>query len=309
MKELAFNDLVRLPAVEAYEAAFRRATGVPLRVVPPDEPKGRLSLGACENKFCAVVGGSPAACQACLQTQMRLQRLAAKKLVPQQVYCSAGLTEVVVPVLVAGRHVANLLSGQVFRREPTQRDFNLIIKMLGAGLGEDWQKKARRAYFETPVVPAERFQAILELLNVFAEYLAEQVSRQAIVCSEVEPKAIAHAKEFVQSHVEEPITLEQVVDHVHVSRFYFCKLFKKATGMTFTEYVARVRVEKAKALLVDSSMRISEVVYAAGFGSIPRCNSVFKQHVGMPPTEYRTALRSQALASMPRAAPLSLELT
>jgi AraC-like DNA-binding protein len=40
-------------------------------------------------------------------------------------------------------------------------------------------------------------------------------------------------------------------------------------------------------------MRISEVVFAAGFGSIPRFNSVFKRYVGMPPTEYRTTLRAQ----------------
>jgi AraC-like DNA-binding protein len=39
-------------------------------------------------------------------------------------------------------------------------------------------------------------------------------------------------------------------------------------------------------------MRISEVVFAAGFGSIPRFNSVFKRHVGMSPTEYRGALDS-----------------
>jgi AraC-like DNA-binding protein len=83
------------------------------------------------------------------------------------------------------------------------------------------------------------------------------------------------------------------VEHVHVSRFYFCKLFKKATGMTLTEYVSRVRIERAKTLLVDPTMRISEVVFAAGFGSIPRFNSVFKRYVGMPPTEYREALRSQ----------------
>jgi len=82
------------------------------------------------------------------------------------------------------------------------------------------------------------------------------------------------------------------VQHVNVSRFYFCKLFKKATGMTLTEYVSRVRVEKAKALLVDPSMRVSEVVYASGFGSIPRFNSVFKRYVGVPPTEYRAGLRS-----------------
>jgi len=131
------------------------------------------------------------------------------------------------------------------------------------------------------------------LLTMFAQYLAEYTSRHVIAASNDEPTAVANAKRFVQEHVEEPITLEKVVKHVNVSRFYFCKLFKKATGMTLTEYVSRVRVEKAKSLLVNPSMRISEVVFAAGFGSIPRFNSVFKRYVGMPPTEYRTTLRSQ----------------
>jgi len=168
----------------------------------------------------------------------------------------------------------------------------MVVKMLGEGLSDDWIKKTRKAYFETPVLTAERFQAATQLLQVFAQYLADVASRQAIACAESDPKPVANAKEFIQSHVEETITLDQVVRHVNVSRFYFCKLFKKATGLTLTEYVARVRIEKAKTLLSDPNSRISEVVFASGFGSIPRFNTVFKRHVGMPPTEYRATLRS-----------------
>jgi AraC-like DNA-binding protein len=214
-----------------------------------------------------------------------------RKLAPQQIHCFAGLTVVAMPVLLGHRHVATLLSGQVFRREPTERDFAMVAKMLDGEANGDWLKKARRTYFETPVVTVERFQAIVELVKVFAQYLADCASRHAIASSTGEPSAVADAKKFVQLHVEEPVTLARVAGHVNVSPFYFCKLFKKATGMTLTEYVARVRVEKAKTLLVDPSLRISEVVFAAGFGSIPRFNSVFKRYVGMPPTEYRATLR------------------
>jgi AraC-like DNA-binding protein/ligand-binding sensor protein len=282
VKQLAFDDLARLPVIRFYESAFRKATGVSLKVAPPEE-----------NAFCALVASTPVGCDACLETQERVQRSAARKLAPQQISCYAGLTVVAVPVVVGGRHVATLLSGQVFRREPTERDFAMVAKMVRGGLNGDWEKKARKAYFETPVVTVERFQAVVQLLNVFAQYLADYASKHALAPSAGEPVPVASAKEFVQSHVEEPITLAQVVRHVNVSRFYFCKLFKRATGMTLTEYVSRVRVEKAKTLLVDSSLRISEVVYAAGFGSIPRFNSVFKRYVGMPPTEYRATLREQ----------------
>ena len=292
MKEVAFGDLARLPVVQYYEAAFRKATGVSLKVVSPDEAALHLSFGPLDNPFCSLVASTPRGCAACLETEARARRSAAIKRVPQQFHCYAGLTVIAVPVIAGGLHVATLLSGQVFRREPTQRDFSMVTKMIGGGLNGDWEKKARKAYFETPVVTVDECQAILQLLNVFAQYLADLAGRHAIAFSEAEPKAVASAKQFVQSHAEEPITLAQVVEHVHVSRFYFCKLFKKATGMTLTEYVSRVRVEKAKELLVDPAMRVSEVVYAAGFGSIPRFNSVFKRYVGMPPTEYRAGLHT-----------------
>ncbi len=293
MNPVSFHELARLPVLGFYEAAFHKATGVPLRVVGPDQPRERLGLGVTENEFCTLVAGTPVGCEACRDLQIRAHRSIVAKRAPYQIACFAGLTDVAVPVLIGDRHVATLLSGQVFRREPTERDFTLVTKMLGQDDNEPWKRKARKAYFATPVVTADRFQAIIQLLGMFAQYVADYASRQAVAATTGEPPAVTSAKAYVQAHVEEPITLAQVVEHVAVSRFYFCKLFKRATGMTLTDYVARVRVEKAKSLLIDPSMRVSEVAYASGFGSIPHFNSVFKKYLGMAPSDYRDALRRE----------------
>src|SRR5690242_16549510 len=164
MKPVAFGDLSRLPVVQFYETAFRKATGVSLKVVPPVAAPQLRHFGPSENAFCALVASSPPGCSACLETEARAQRNAARKLSTQQIYCYAGLTVVAAPVVVGERHVATLLSGQVFRREPTERDFLIVLKMLGDGLSSDWVKKARKAYFETPMLTAERFQAAIQLL-------------------------------------------------------------------------------------------------------------------------------------------------
>jgi AraC-like DNA-binding protein/ligand-binding sensor protein len=293
MNQITFDDLVCWPVVHNYEASYRKVTGMTIKVVSPDESTKRQSLGEFENPFCSLVTRTPAGCEACLECERHAQRSAGKKLVAQQISCFSGLTDIAVPVLVNGRHVATLMSGQVFRRPPTERDFQMVIKMLKHDQDADWEKKTRKAYFESPVITSDRLQAMLELLNVFAQYLSDYASRRAISTSAEEPKPVASAKQFVLSHAEEPITLAQVVRHVNVNRFYFCRLFKKTTSMTLTEYVARVRVEKAKTLLVNPSLRISEIVFAAGFGSIPQFNSVFKRIAGMPATEYRETLRSQ----------------
>jgi len=55
---------------------------------------------------------------------------------------------------------------------------------------------------------------------------------------------------------------------VHVSPFHFCKIFKRATGMTFTDFVNRARVEKARKMLMCPEARITEVAYDVGFQSL-----------------------------------------
>jgi AraC-like DNA-binding protein/ligand-binding sensor protein len=291
MNLLSFDELRKLPVIDFYEESFRKAMGIPITVVAPGIPTQRLGIGLAENAFCRLVAGSPSGCDACHEAQVRALAGAAHRRAPHQIACFAGLTDVAVPVIVGETHLATMLSGQVLRREPTERDFVMIARMVGKENDARWRSDARKAYFATPVVTADRLQAIIQLLGMFAEYLGEYATRQALARSPSEPPAVAKAKEYVETHLDKAIALEQVVRHVGVSRFYFCKLFKKATGMTLTEHISRMRLEKAKAMLVDPSVRISEVAFAAGFGSIPQFNSVFKRYVGVAPTEYRESLR------------------
>ena len=81
---------------------------------------------------------------------------------------------------------------------------------------------------------------------------------------------------------------------MHVTTFYFCKTFKKATSLTFTEYLGRVRIEKAKALLLNPHLRISEIAYEVGFQSLTHFNRIFHQITGEAPTAFRNNGTSEA---------------
>ena len=74
---------------------------------------------------------------------------------------------------------------------------------------------------------------------------------------------------------------------MHVSIFYFCRVFRKAVGLTFTDYLGRVRVEEAKMLLLNPHLRVSEIAYAVGFQSLTHFNRVFRQLTGESPTRFR----------------------
>ena len=69
-------------------------------------------------------------------------------------------------------------------------------------------------------------------------------------------------------------------------------MFKKHTGINFTDYLSRVRIEKAKNLLLNPNLRVSEIAYEVGFQSLTHFNRVFKRVAGLAPSGYRAKLRS-----------------
>jgi AraC-like DNA-binding protein len=101
---------------------------------------------------------------------------------------------------------------------------------------------------------------------------------------------ITRAKDFIEKNQGDDLSLASVAGAVNASTFYFCKMFKKATGLTFTEYLGRVRVEKAKSFLLNPHLRVSEVAFEVGFQSLSQFNRVFKRITGLSPTEYRDRL-------------------
>jgi AraC-like DNA-binding protein len=88
----------------------------------------------------------------------------------------------------------------------------------------------------------------------------------------------------------EPLSLADVARAAGASVFHFCKVFRKSTGLKFTDYVARVRLEDAKTQLLNPNRRISEIAYDVGFQSLTQFNRVFKRVFGQSPTEFRAHL-------------------
>jgi AraC-like DNA-binding protein len=103
---------------------------------------------------------------------------------------------------------------------------------------------------------------------------------------------VRNAKSFIHQHLAEPMSLEAVASAVNVSPFHFCKLFKRATGLTFTDFVNRARVEKAKRMLMKPAARITEVAYDVGFQSLSHFNRSFRRIADESPTEFRSRMKN-----------------
>ena len=136
-------------------------------------------------------------------------------------------------------------------------------------------------------VSGSRFEAALTLVKTFALQMGELAGRILLEQQAAEPAAITKAKQYILENLDEPLKLDDVAAQVRVSPFYFCKLFKSTTGMTFTEFVNRQRIERAKRRLLDPSERITEIAYDIGYQSLSQFNRSFLRIVGESPTQFR----------------------
>ena len=282
------ESLSRSQIYQDYERAFSKTTGLPL-TLRPLEPWNLVHQGKkYENPFCALMAETNKSCAACLEVQQKIASAAGHG--PRTVRCFAGLCDTGVPVSVGDEVVGYLQTGQVHLKKPRKKQFNRVASdLVQWGMKVDL-RKLEEAYFQTQVLTPKQYESLIHLLTIFAQHLA-LVSNQLMVRHDnAEPPAITKAKKFIEAHQADEISLGDVASAVNTSTFYFCKMFKKATGINFTEYLARVRVEKAKNLLLNPNQRISEVAFASGFQSLSHFNRVFRRIAGESPTRYREKL-------------------
>lgn len=103
-------------------------------------------------------------------------------------------------------------------------------------------------------------------------------------------KIIEKIEEIVREKHASDLTIADVAHEIYLSPSYTGYLYKQETGRSFTEYLTRVRVEKAKELLRDTRLKIFEVAERVGFTNKSYFCSLFKEKTGLTPKEYRESL-------------------
>lgn len=98
---------------------------------------------------------------------------------------------------------------------------------------------------------------------------------------------VEEAKQYMETHLAEEVSLEEVADYIGLNPSYFSQLFKQSTGETFVQYRTRRRMEKAKKLLEQPQWRITDISGEVGYADHPHFTKTFKKYEGCLPSEYR----------------------
>ncbi len=93
---------------------------------------------------------------------------------------------------------------------------------------------------------------------------------------------------YINENYASPLSMSDVAAKFYLNASYFCKLFKEETGVTFTNYLMRVRVDNAKRLLSENSMKLYDVAAAVGYTNVQYFSTVFKDLEGITPSQFRS---------------------
>ncbi len=126
-------------------------------------------------------------------------------------------------------------------------------------------------------------------------HLAAFMCRNGFAASEGEAKSaelikIMPAIKYIEENFDKEITLNALCETINVSKYHFCRIFKKVTDITSAEYVNLYRLYRAENLLMGTSGSVSEIAFSCGFASIQYFNKMFKRYRACTPKEYRAMI-------------------
>ncbi|MGQ9571435.1 MAG: helix-turn-helix domain-containing protein [Thermodesulfovibrionales bacterium] len=172
-----------------------------------------------------------------------------------------------------------------FRNKIPSCDCNssLVLKIIKKMY---YEKLEKRDFYQLAVKNylTQLLLLILRHFRKFSTDLLEYTKRKKDI------ERLKNVFSFLQKHYTEDISLDIVAEMACMSPFYFCKFFKRVTGSTLMDYVFRLRIDRAKELLLSSDLTITEIAYETGFESHSYFDRIFRRFTKLSPHNYRYKL-------------------
>ena len=129
----------------------------------------------------------------------------------------------------------------------------------------------------------------IDLSAPYAPRIVCSASDEALLPSDADSvrTSIGQIQVFIDEHAGEALNLDRLADEAHLSKYHFARIFQEETGRSPWSYVLEARIRKAKALLEEDDLPLSQVALEAGFCDQSHLTKVFKREEGQTPGQYR----------------------
>ncbi len=136
----------------------------------------------------------------------------------------------------------------------------------------------------------DKCRSVQEIFDLHDTMFRDYVTRmRAVLRREVYSRQVYLCMDYIEQHLQQPLTVELLAEELKLSPSYLSVLFRKETGAAVSEYIRRRRIDTAKTLLQYTEFTCLEIAEYLAFSSDSHFSRVFREYTGMTPTAYRKA--------------------
>ncbi|MGD1839434.1 MAG: helix-turn-helix transcriptional regulator [Thermonemataceae bacterium] len=121
-------------------------------------------------------------------------------------------------------------------------------------------------------------------------YRAFKLQKEAFYQGSISGFRLKKIEQYIQTHMSQPIAITELADLVGMSVYYFARLFKQSTGETPYQFISRLKMNRAKALLLSTDQKVIQIGFEVGFSDPGHFARVFKKQSGFTPSAFRKLL-------------------
>ncbi|HOJ09823.1 MAG TPA: AraC family transcriptional regulator [Clostridiales bacterium] len=140
---------------------------------------------------------------------------------------------------------------------------------------------------DIPAFSIDKFKSIQQFMEWISSKFRTIIEYQIDQQKDNTKSFVSEIKEFIEENYVEEISLVTAAAHFNYNSSYFCKIFKEKTGVSFWEYVSKVRIEKSKSLLIETDNSIEQIAEMVGYNNRFSYIRSFKKYTSITPGEYR----------------------
>lgn len=253
---------------------FFNVTGVGISILREDYSP--LGAKKANNPYCRMVQSTKRGLVRCLNSNRALLEECKDTKKPVMRICHAGLVEIAVPIIYNDDVIGYAILGHV-REAGLETDFEKRLE----GLALD-TKLASEIFDSLPTYEAEKLGSIMNMARMFGKLMIlENFIRPK------ENKNIELIKTYVSENVDKKLTAQGIARAVHISKSSLYSIVHSSFGCTVSEYINKVKIDKAKELLQKTDRTVEDISETLGFASPAYFGKVFKRSVGTSPLKFR----------------------
>lgn len=191
------------------------------------------------------------------------------------------------------------MTGLQLLKNIKEKGMSPVVIVISAYSEFEYAQEALRLgvvnYLLKPIGKKKLIEAVEEAVQVLEKQLRagmiEKVVDEKIVDANIKfastKGTIREAITYIDQHLNVELTQKDVAAHIHLNPSYFSVLFKEQVNLTFSEYVTRRRIQRAKKLMISTNLPINEIAEEAGYKTAKYFIKLFKEIEGMTPSAYR----------------------